>query len=300
MMMIVPNTIRALVAVTIQTCVVGSGRGGFSTMGIDALFNYLLDPRSMPYTNPIPSDTAFITATVHGTYTKNPSPGDQHPSVPLAISYLFEQQSKTQPVDSHEHFVSLMESALYQGDASGQPGPRAWWDRGSIGSESAQRTLLASDHMTYECDSKLGNPSNIYCSQIERSQLGPPSDTLTVAPEATTFLHQEDCYLAITASIALVLTWQQIKAALDTLLNSCVNRPYSASQGGRAFFGTPSYPDISIKKRDTVSGLDALPPHANITIFKQREVWSDPVGELSSCTWKAIEQGVSVSTCNTP
>ena len=294
MMMIVPKALRMLAAVTIQTCVVGSGRGGFSTMGIDALFNYLLHPRTMAYHERIPSDTAFITATVHGIDLKWPSSGDQDPSVPMALSDLFKQQAETLPYDSSGYLTSLMESALYQGDASGQPGLLPWWDRSS----SAQNSLLASNKMTYECDSKLGSPSDASCSQIEWSQLGPPSDILTVGPAATTFLHQEDCYLAITATINLALTWQQIRAAVDTLLVFCVNHPYNPSRGGRAFFGTPSYPEINIKKRDDVSGLNALPSCTNITVFQQKEGWSSPEAELSSCTWRAVGDGASVSTCN--
>ena len=260
-------------------------------MGIEPLFNYLrdLDPSKLPYTNPIPSNTAFITAIVHGTHLINPTPGDQDPSVPLALSSIFEMQASLQPENSNQRFVNLMESALYQGDASGQPGDRPWWDRGSIGSETAQKALLASDEMTYECDSRLGSPSNVYCSQIEWSQLGPPSDTLTLDPSSPTIFHQNDCYLAITATVALALTWRQIRAATDTLLNTCVNHPYNPPQGGRAYFGTSPYLSASHRKRDTVSGLNALPPHANITIFQRN---------ATACTEKAEVSEVAVVSCN--
>ncbi|MCJ1234526.1 hypothetical protein MMC14_002487 [Varicellaria rhodocarpa] len=289
--MVVPRTLRALVAVTIQTCVVGSGRGGFSTMGIERLFNYLRDPNpsTSPYIDPIPDNTAFITATVHGINLINPTPGDQDPSVPLALSSLFGLQASLQTEDSHERYISLMESALYLGDASGQPGDRAWWDRGSTGSETAQKALLASDEMIYECNSRLGSPSSVYCSQIEWSQLGPPSDMLALDPSSPTILHQEDCYLAITATVALALTWRQIRAAIDTLLNTCVNHPYNPPQGGRAYFGTLPYLSAGHGKRDTVSGLNALPPHANITVFQQN---------ATACTWKAEGDGVAVVACN--
>lgn len=45
------------------------------------------------------------------------------------------------------------------------------------------------DEMAYECDAKLGSPSTADCSKIEWNQLGAPSDTVTVVPGMTKYLH---------------------------------------------------------------------------------------------------------------
>ena len=39
-------------------------------------------------------------------------------------------------------------------------------------------------HMAYECDASLGAPSPVDCSQLDYSQLGIPSDTVTIGPGA--------------------------------------------------------------------------------------------------------------------
>ena len=46
------------------------------------------------------------------------------------------------------------------------------------------------------------------------------------------------CQVAITAATTITLNWRQIRTALDTLLNVCVNTPfYTAGEGGRAYYG---------------------------------------------------------------
>ena len=63
------------------------------------------------------------------------------------------------------------------------------------------------DEMAYECDAKLGSPSMSDCSKIEWNQLGAPSDTVTVVPGMTQYLHSSKqqietlitTYLALTA-----------------------------------------------------------------------------------------------------
>ena len=170
-------------------------------------------------------------------------------------------------------------------------GDTPWWGTSSD---------PASEKMTYECDEGLGRPKEADCTHIEWDLLGPASDSLMVGPGVTTFLHQSSCFLAISASIQMVLTWQQVRTAVNTLMNVCVAHPYQTPRGGRAFFGRP--PAISrrvgIGRRETPTGLNALPPHANITIFKQTEAWTSVEDESKSCTWKAVTSGKSVSTCD--
>ena len=60
--------------------------------------------------------------------------------------------------------------------------------------------------MVYECDNKLGVPVSADCSQLTYSELDPPSDTVTIGPNAVKFLSSKTCNVAITASIDLVVT----------------------------------------------------------------------------------------------
>ena len=48
--------------------------------------------------------------------------------------------------------------------------------------------------------------------------------------------HTDTCYLAISATVSLVLNWAQIRTALSTLLSVCVQPPIQFPQGGRAYY----------------------------------------------------------------
>lgn len=186
-------------------------------------------------------------------------------------------------------------------------GMRPWW----------RWDATASEDMTYECDARLGRPSGADCTHIEWEQLLPASDTLEVGPGLVTFLHSskraylrcafhptntrgsETCYLAISATVNIILTWSQIRAALSALLNTCVQHPFQAAQGGRAYYRAPpaKVSGRKLRKRSDSTGLNALPLHANITVFQQLEPWTNPTVELKTCTWLAINKGLPVSTC---
>ena len=81
-----------------------------------------------------------------------------------------------------------------------------------------QMTNQVSNQMIYQCDAKLGNPLTTDCAQLEWNQLSPSSDTLVVGPGATTLLHSNTCYLAISAAISLVLTWRRFELRFQRLL----------------------------------------------------------------------------------
>ena len=63
-------------------------------------------------------------------------------------------------------------------------GSTTWWLSAS--------SSIAADDMTYECDTSLGSPTVADCSQVEWSQLGPPSDTVTVGPDQVQFMHSSE------------------------------------------------------------------------------------------------------------
>ena len=166
-----------------------------------------------------------------------------------------------------------------------------WWEPASI---------LPVDTMTYECDTKLGRPRPLDCSQLEYSQLGDLSDTITIEPGNITFINSVTCNVAISAAEPIVLSWEQIKITLDTLINVCVSNPFSASVGGRAFYGVQSPLKIGGrkgKKKRGVSGLNALPPAANVTLFQQFERFANPLKESTSCTWQHVLDGKDVRLC---
>ena len=133
------------------------------------------------------------------------------------------------------------------------------------GSSTTWRDFLAesttANTITYECDSGLGSPLVADCAQIEWQQLGPTSDSLAVGPGLTRFLHSGElqgklpahhnslqrrtlkpfvrsgtCYIAISAISSIVLNWEQIRTAIITLINVCVQHPFQPAQGGRAFY----------------------------------------------------------------
>lgn len=214
--------------------------------------------------------------------------------IPLTLQGFEDAAQRASVPDSIGYYTHAGRSIYWSNQAAAMShgGNTPWW---SLSVDPA------SDKMTYECDEDLGRPKETDCTHIEWNLLGPPSDSLTVGPGITTFLHQSSCFLAISASVRIVLTWQQVRTAVDTLMNVCIGHPYQTPRGGRAFFGPPPAisPRPGIGRREKLTGLNALPPHANVTIFKQTEAWRSAEDELKSCTWKAVVSGKSVSTCDT-
>lgn len=284
---IIPGDVRIAATRVIQQCIGEEHTGGFETLGYDNLLEWIFPPagdillRGAPY----PSSTAFVTVTVSGPSGKNTRPGDFDPGITGSI---IGRLATLKAYAQGESVSSLLSQAgmliwLARTKRMQLGGRIPWW---------APETD-SSNEMSYECDAGLGSPSITDCAQLEWSQLGPPSDTVAIGPGHVTFLHLNTCYLAISASVALVLTWAQIRAALLTLFSVCVYNPAGQAHGGRAYFTTRP----KSRRRDLTSS-NALPPHANITIFEQPEGWTNPTNELNSCTWRAVEKGLNVKTCN--
>ena len=268
--------------------------------------NFLLNETNDEINEPNkwPSSTAFITVTI-SSLNHEFETGDKDPSIPYVIASRIDQKYETPSTSGvlHQLFPEIfafLENLAAAGFAMAE-NDSPWWKFDSI--KSTTKTSPLSDEMTYKCDAKLGAPSSADCSHIEWSELAPDSQSLSIGPSTVTFLRQNTCYLAISASVALVLTWQQVHVALDALLNICVANPLVGSRGGRAFYGSPA-PSRQIsgrtatrKKRNIVTGYDALPSHANITIFQQHEAWRGEVEEAKSCTWRTVLESGDVSRC---
>ena len=289
-----PKDVRDLALFLVEKCVSGLGTGGFASLNFANLVDWALDPRTYVL-GPIPPDAVFLTISIRSR-TAEANPGLFDPEVALALWGASNIAAALSPKDSPEEKIASSRADHWLVRANRMT-------RGtSIVSWCLQDNKIPPsdvDEMTYECDANLGNPAVADCAQIEWSQLGHPSDSLTVGPEAT-FLHFNTCTLAISGAITMVLVWQQIQTALAMLMNTCVQYPYLPPRGGRAYYN-PKLAHVNRvkKKRQTnISGLNALPLHANITIFEQREGWTSTSGELNSCTWKAAQEGHSVKPCN--
>ena len=278
--------------------------GGFSTHNLGLLFGYLLTNEPSPE-NPIPGDTAFVTLTVSGPEGKSTEPGNTDPAILAYLADLFDAQAEESPIDDLKRWKDTLWAQYFRSASLASLGTHHSW----VLPDSSQIGIgIAANEMSYECDASLGAPLVNDCSGIEwGNELGPDSDTISVGPAQTTFLHRNSCYVAISASIALVLTWAQVRVALSALITTCVQNPFNVhSQGGRAFHMTPIAGHSNgrkkgekKKKRDgsNLSGLNALPPHANLTVFQQNESWTSAVGELNTCTWNRVVKGLPVSKC---
>ena len=149
-----------------------------------------------PWNQPsFPPSTVFITVGVAKLGAVLRVPGDTDPSIAQALAMAAPQTS--QPSGS-SLFPQSAPSNLWltQSERMTRGGSLRWYNAIS----------QVSNEMAYQCDAKLGTPSAVDCTQIEWNQLSPPVDTLTVGPGATTFLHSNSCYLAISATISLMLT----------------------------------------------------------------------------------------------
>lgn len=266
-----------------------SNIGGFGTLGLGSIMNYMGTDRFFSQeqlTSPWPANTAFLTVTVSNRGSRDINPGDTDPIIPLTLA----QGQGVHP------FIGAALVGISQYLVRG--GTRSWWN-------TFPETWDARVVTRYQCDAHLGSPKNSDCTQIEWNQLGSgkfTSDTVRVSPDAPTFLHSNTCYLAISAATSVVLTWAQIRTAVSTLMNVCVANPLKAAQGGKAYYSASSAAPIHGKKRraqgdGSLNGLNALPPSVNVTIFEQRERWVDMQAEMRSCTWQAVEKGLSVAGC---
>ena len=174
-----------------------------------------------------------------------------------------------------------------------------WYGMHGLGSSSPPSKATT----TYKCDTKLGRPQHVDCSQLQYAQLDHEDDRLPLQPGLTKFLHSQTCNVGISVSRSTSVTWRQIKAAVDEIIEVCVNNPLTLATGGRAFYGPQTGFNIGIagkrRKRDSDSP-NALPLGVNITLFQQFENFPTPPTdseEMESCTWLKALHGQDVRSC---
>ena len=285
-----PNQLYLIAVNLCQECAADSGRGGFATLDIVHAIDWAMDSTFQWRRRP-PIEASFLTVMVSGPTGRLYQPGNYDPAVAVAIgTTIGRSNAPREGSQLAPSVVRQVEYWTYRSEQMQRGGTdETWW--------AISPPLDAS--MNYECDDGLGSPASVDCADVEWNQLSPSPDILSVGP-GVLFLHSKSCFLAISAAISLTVTWKQIRAGVAALLNLCINDPLQVSRGGRAYFQSQQIPVSGKHKRQAkiVSGLNALPPHLNITIFEQSESWTNPNEELNTCTWKAVLSGRPVTSCN--
>ena len=285
----VPNRVRAVAYFVVQQCVVEQNIGGFATQNFGGLLNIVGNPLTDPE-DPYPASTTFLTVTVSGPSNRRYAPGNTDPHIPITIGdYLYSKIHALPYGGSLKNLYTVGSNYwISVAQLMDRGGSKTWWETKATEENSG---------MTYKCDAGLGSPSYPDCSRLAYEL--PALNSVTLTAGGATFFNRDNCYMALTVGTIIVINWSQIRAALDTLLNLCVGPPLQDPAGGRAFYGPmPRFYNGRKKKRSDLTGMNALPPHVNITVFEQLEPWTNTTGELNSCTWKAVSSGSSVKTCN--
>ena len=253
------DSIRQMASWLITSCVTLSALGGFSTIGLQNAIDWIADeaiPEATIRDGPMPIAATYFAVTIERTDQgswMNTSMED--PAIAEALSDGVRRKGNSERADKLALIAETMPRSRTMG------GTTVWW-QGFSGSGSGDDSL--SSEMVYTCDAQLGTPNAVDCSQLAYSGLGPPSDMVTVGPGSLTkMLSSGTCHVAVTALTTIALSWAQISAGLNTLVDSCVMHPLVGARGGRAFYGKSTG---SRKRAVAVNGLDALPPGASITL----------------------------------
>ena len=244
------------------------------------------------------------------------SPGDTDYIIPFKLSqWMMGMLSQYDQGTAANSYLRALANRLVRGFLAMDQanGTQNWYDP----------TPVAPSEMTYRCDATLGNPNATDCELLLYQGLGRAEEEVSLGPGQTKYFTQGTCSLAVSASMALNVTWKQITAAFQSLFVICVEEPYFSSGGGRAFFAAPSDAAVLIAtdfkylgrrkrlrnlkvpgilnswmgklrhKRDySITGLNALPAGANLTLWKNS---GDPAN--LACEFTAAASGKPVSSC---
>lgn len=130
---LVPNNIRDMAAYVATRCIGDEGRGGFITMGIQHLANFVTDPRSKLEAPIYPPDSVFVTVLVSDVRSANSFPGDNDPQL---AHFLLEAEnaaySAAQP-QYRDLFKRRMLKYMAQYERMTRLGKVSWWDEGDGG-----------------------------------------------------------------------------------------------------------------------------------------------------------------------
>ena len=278
-----PNDFRDLASRIINTCMTHSGFGGYGTLAISNMIDFLANQSTTDHGItgvPWPIGAMYFVVTITSKDLEQFDPAFHDEAVAVLLADQVNQKGYSARANELAIQADDMKRSILRGDQT------PWYEVFSSGSS----TLLA--EMAYTCDADLGAPSASDCNQLAYSGLGPPSDTITVGPgSGTKTMTFNTCNVVITALTSIVLTWSQVQDGLQTLIDSCVQHPLLGARGGRAYPTVPSPPggkNTKEKRSSPVTGLNALPPGVILTVHSGLS-WpytNDPEMGLQRCTAK--------------
>ena len=268
--LIAPDLFRSMASWIIDQCVAPNGWGGFGTVSLQRFIDWVANDtttntdlqnwdRGSGVVN-VPRDAPLYTVTVIDEGAKYFMPAYYDPAIAEALAYGVSQKGN----HARGNIIGAQAESMARGSYN------AWWE--------GFRTVSSEprSEMIYTCDDSLGSPSSADCSELAHSGLGPPSDTLIIEPgPGAKCLSLKSCNVEITTSTAISLTWAQIGAGLNTLINICVMHPLVTTRGGRAYAGATSSFNLSGRGKNrkraaaALNGMNALPHGVNITLFDQ-------------------------------
>ncbi|MCJ1232947.1 hypothetical protein MMC14_000901 [Varicellaria rhodocarpa] len=179
--------------------------GGFGTVQFQNVVNWVTTP-STTFENisqePWPYDATFFTVTIMSDI-RFEGPGYEDPAISEALSDAMQKAGRNAPANS---------------------------DMAAHYSEGTSRLFQQAQRMTPR--GSPGSPNPADCSMLKYTQLGPPTDAMTVRPGLSRFFSSKTCNLAVTTGIAVVITWAQIRAALGILIDVWVSHSLSSARSG--------------------------------------------------------------------
>ena len=259
---------RDLAAWIINQCVASVYVGGWGTVGFENMVDYLTDPNVNNVVNAaiqIPQYASFMTVSVQELRRtldlEHLEPSSFDPGISEALADAFWNARNNLEPQGGDRFWHLTNGANLmeaQAERMHEGGNLPWYQ--------LNLTTFLSNQTAYSCDMNLRSPIPVDCNHLQHSELGSSGDSITVGPGATKALVLKTCNVAVSASIMIVVTWGQIKAALDTLISICVMNPSQPARGGKAYYQIQKPQPPALYARDTITGLNALPPHLNVTL----------------------------------
>ncbi|KAL2038089.1 hypothetical protein N7G274_009036 [Stereocaulon virgatum] len=130
---LVPNNIRNMAAYVATRCIGNEGNGGFITMGIQHLVNFVTDPRSNLEAPIYPPDSVFVTVLASDVRSANSFPGDNDPEL---AHFLLETENTAYGMAQPQYrdlFRRRMLKYSAQYERMTRLGRVSWWDEEDVG-----------------------------------------------------------------------------------------------------------------------------------------------------------------------
>ena len=282
-----PDKFRELASWLIIACVELSGLGGYGTISLENMINWVANGTTTNgeiVHDVWPANAVYFTVTVSNLPELGHfRPAWDDPTIAEALADGVAARGNA------ERGRWLSAAARNMPRTPARHSQTSWWEHLDPGMSPSPGE--EDSEMVYTCDAKLGAPSAADCSQLAYSGLGPAGDTIVIGPGSSRNVAFKSCNVAISALKTIVLTWAQISAGLSTLVDSCVEHPLRPSRGSIAYPTNPTFTTAGHhgKKRDKgeprLTSLQALPPGVILTLFaaNSRGNAADPGKGLIPC-----------------